>query len=279
LAINLGDRSVKNAHSRRVLTMLDNGPSKHQLRVIWLQVAVSTFVVLGPVLAMAAGVKYLSSPFSQVSALQVWRPPVTAQQLSGVTPEHSDMRVERAGIRIEGHDIRRDDDSAVTNVDTRQGPLGNNDRLSTADIEAATTTVDVSAKGVEEVPVPRRRISSLTLSGAAPRTTEATLTPQSQPSAPVPHEPPHPTPGSNETESWVVQLSAQRTEAEARSAFRVAQTKYPVLEGYQLLIRKKDQGERGVFYAAQLGPLPRNDANQLCSRLKNAGASCFVQRN
>jgi cell division septation protein DedD len=276
LAINLEEQSPISRRGR-MLTMLDNGPSKHQLRVIWLQVAVSTFVVVGPLLAMAAGVKYLFSPFSQVPALQVWRPPVTAQQLSGSAPEHSDMRAERTGARMEGHDIRRDDDSA-TPVDTGQRALGNSDRLSLTDIEAAAATVDVSA-GVEEAPVPRRRISSLTLSGAAPQTTEATLTPQSQPSGPVPHEAPHLTPGSNQTESWVVQLSAQRTEAEARSAFRAAQTKYPVLEGYQLLIRKKDQGERGVFYAAQLGPLPRNDANQLCSRLKNAGASCFIQRN
>jgi hypothetical protein len=61
---------------------------------------------------------------------------------------------------------------------------------------------------------------------------------------------------------WVVQLSAEKTEAEAQSAFRVTQTKYPVLGSYQPLIRKKDQGERGVFYAAQVDPLARDEANQ-----------------
>jgi SPOR domain len=57
------------------------------------------------------------------------------------------------------------------------------------------------------------------------------------------------------------------------------QTQYSILAGYQLLIRKKDQGERGVFYAAQLGPFSRDDANQLCNKLKSAGGTCFIQRN
>jgi cell division septation protein DedD len=39
------------------------------------------------------------------------------------------------------------------------------------------------------------------------------------------------------------------------------------------------QGERGVFYAAQVGPLARDEANQLCETLKSAGGSCYIQRN
>jgi hypothetical protein len=66
---------------------------------------------------------------------------------------------------------------------------------------------------------------------------------------------------------------------EPQSAFRAAQIKYSMLSGYQLVIRKKDQGERGVFYGVQVGPLSRDEANQLCSQLKNAGGSCFIQGN
>ena len=77
----------------------------------------------------------------------------------------------------------------------------------------------------------------------------------------------------------MVQLSAQTTEEEALSGFHAAQAKYAELAGYQVLIRKKDQGERGVFYATQVGPMPREDANQLCETLKGAGGSCFIQRN
>jgi cell division septation protein DedD len=78
---------------------------------------------------------------------------------------------------------------------------------------------------------------------------------------------------------WVVQLSAQKSEAEAQSAFRAAQAKYSVLSGYQPLIRRKDRGDRGVFYGAQVGPFSQGEANQLCESLKNAGSDCFVIKN
>jgi cell division septation protein DedD len=75
-------------------------------------------------------------------------------------------------------------------------------------------------------------------------------------------------------------LSAQKSEAEAQSTFHAMQSKYSVLNGRQPLIRRKDQGERGIFYAAQVGPFASKDeANQLCESLKSAGGSCFVARN
>ena len=77
----------------------------------------------------------------------------------------------------------------------------------------------------------------------------------------------------------MVQLSAQKTEEEAQSAYRAAQAQFSALAGYQLLVRKKDQGGRGTFYAAQVGPLARSEANELCDRLKSAGASCFIERS
>jgi hypothetical protein len=79
---------------------------------------------------------------------------------------------------------------------------------------------------------------------------------------------------------FVVQLSAVRSEADAQTAFRQLQAKYPMLSGRQPLIRRKDQGERGIFFAAQVGPFGiKGDADQLCEQLKAAGGSCFVQRN
>ena len=79
---------------------------------------------------------------------------------------------------------------------------------------------------------------------------------------------------------YVVQLSAQKTESEAQASFRAMQSKYSALNGQQALIRRKDQGERGVFYAAQVGPFgSRDEATQLCESLKSAGGSCFVLRN
>jgi cell division septation protein DedD len=79
---------------------------------------------------------------------------------------------------------------------------------------------------------------------------------------------------------FVVQLAAQKSEAEAQATFRTMQAKYSVLGGQRALIRRKDQGDRGVFYAAQVGPFgTRDEASQLCDSLKSAGGSCFVQKN
>jgi cell division septation protein DedD len=58
------------------------------------------------------------------------------------------------------------------------------------------------------------------------------------------------------------------------------QAKYSVLSGRQPLIRRKDQGERGIFYAAQVGPFGmKSDADQLCETLRSEGGTCFVQKN
>jgi cell division septation protein DedD len=79
---------------------------------------------------------------------------------------------------------------------------------------------------------------------------------------------------------YVVQLSAQKTEAEAQTSFRTMQGRYPTqLGGRSLLIRRKDTAS-GTMYGAQVGPFAsREDAVQLCEGLKSAGGSCFVQRN
>jgi hypothetical protein len=83
-----------------------------------------------------------------------------------------------------------------------------------------------------------------------------------------------------EAGGFVVQLSAARSEADAQAAFRTLQGKYPPLSGREPLIRRKDLGERGIFFATQVGPFGvKSEADQLCDTLKTAGAACFVQKN
>jgi hypothetical protein len=106
------------------------------------------------------------------------------------------------------------------------------------------------------------------------------LSPQSPPTVAA-VDTTHPAPAKTTPASggWIVQLSAQKSEAEAQTSFRAAQAKYPALAGQEPLIRKKDYGEKGVFYATQVGPFPqREDANKLCETLKGAGGTCFIQK-
>jgi SPOR domain len=80
--------------------------------------------------------------------------------------------------------------------------------------------------------------------------------------------------------SYAVQVSAQRSEAEAQAAFRSLQGKYPIqLGGKQPVIRQVDLGEKGVFYRAMVPAGSSGEATELCNGLKAAGGSCIIQRN
>jgi len=83
------------------------------------------------------------------------------------------------------------------------------------------------------------------------------------------------------TGGYAVQVSSQRSEAEAQAAFRSLQAKYPnQLGGRQALIHKVELGAKGTYYRAMVGPFASaNEANELCSGLKAAGGQCLIQRN
>jgi hypothetical protein len=81
--------------------------------------------------------------------------------------------------------------------------------------------------------------------------------------------------------SYVVQVSSQKSEADAQSSWQQLQAKHAsILGGQQASIRKVDLGDRGTFYRAQLGPYrTRNQATEICQSLKAAGGDCVVQRH
>jgi len=80
---------------------------------------------------------------------------------------------------------------------------------------------------------------------------------------------------------YAVQVSSQRSEAEAQSSYRDLQAKYPnVLGGREPTIRRADLGAKGIYFRAMVGPFTSADqATELCSNLKAAGGSCIVQKN
>jgi cell division protein FtsN len=79
--------------------------------------------------------------------------------------------------------------------------------------------------------------------------------------------------------SYLVQVSSQKSEADAESAYRGIQSKYgTVLSGQPHQVRRADLGTKGVYYRAMVGPFgTREAAVQLCSSLKQAGGDCVVQ--
>jgi hypothetical protein len=81
--------------------------------------------------------------------------------------------------------------------------------------------------------------------------------------------------------AYTVQVSSQRSEEEAQSAYRALQSKFPQQLGSRhAVIHRADLGDKGVYYRALVGPFATADqASTFCSSLKAAGGSCFTQRN
>jgi SPOR domain len=81
--------------------------------------------------------------------------------------------------------------------------------------------------------------------------------------------------------TYVVQISSQRSDEDARASYQVLQAKYPkLLASYRPMIYRSDLGDRGVFYRAAVGPFRTpEEASQFCGDLKSAGGQCVVQRD
>jgi hypothetical protein len=78
---------------------------------------------------------------------------------------------------------------------------------------------------------------------------------------------------------YSVQVTSQRSQADAESAYRGMQAKYPsVLANQRHQVRRADLGAKGTYYRAMVGPFgTREAAVQLCTNLKQAGGDCVVQ--
>jgi hypothetical protein len=80
---------------------------------------------------------------------------------------------------------------------------------------------------------------------------------------------------------YAVQVTSQRSAAEAKTAFRALAAKYPdQLGGHEPMVRRADLGDKGIYYRALVGPFASMEqAAGLCSNLKAAGGNCIVQKN
>jgi hypothetical protein len=87
--------------------------------------------------------------------------------------------------------------------------------------------------------------------------------------------------GSGETGAYLVQVSSQRSEADAEASYRALQDKFPAVLGSRSpVIKRADLGDKGVYYRAAVGPFGTpEEASQFCGSLKTAGGQCVVQRN
>ena len=154
--------------------------------------------------------------------------------------------------------------------------------------QADTTTTPAArqapAKLTAPAPAPTPAVNS-NASANAPMS----LSPQSAPPAPTTRSAALNTapqdiapPSSAATGGYVVQISSQRSDADARASFKALQNKYPsVLGSRSPLIKRADLGDKGTYYRAMVGPFGSADeALQFRKNLEAAGGpQGIVQRN
>ena len=81
--------------------------------------------------------------------------------------------------------------------------------------------------------------------------------------------------------AYAVQLTSERSAAEAHASFRALRAKFPnQLGGREPIVRRTDLGAKGIYYRTMVGPFASMEkAAGMCRTLKAAGCNCLVQRN
>ena len=134
---------------------------------------------------------------------------------------------------------------------------------------------------VPAAPPSARNPSAANASAPLSLTPQAGAQPDPAPSRMAATNPAQTAPAPSAGGGYVVQVSSQKSEADAQASFRALQGKFPAVLGSRApLIKRADLGEKGVFYRAMVGPFGSPDeASQFCGSLKTAGGQCVVQRN
>ncbi len=157
----------------------------------------------------------------------------------------------------------------------------------TAPAIAAPTATAATTRPPTATP-PATRSAAPTAAGQAPMS----LNPNEAAAAPPRPTPPptrtaavrptQPAPArSSVSHGAYVQISSQRSEADAQASFRGLQAKYPSqLGGKPMTVHRADLGAKGIYFRVLVGPFANaNEAVELCGKLKTAGGSCLIQRN
>lgn len=145
---------------------------------------------------------------------------------------------------------------------------------------AAAAPVPAAPRAQAPAPVQRAAPASTASTAAPQANAPVSLSPQPA-AAPEARSRVAALPPSAGTGGAYVQISSQKTEADAKASFKALQGKYSgILGSRSALIRRADIAGKGTFYRAMVGPFGTGDeATQFCVNLKSAGGQCVVQRN
>ncbi|HEY5346848.1 MAG TPA: SPOR domain-containing protein, partial [Rhizomicrobium sp.] len=103
--------------------------------------------------------------------------------------------------------------------------------------------------------------------------------------APIPKAAPAPKPAPVKTVaalasggSYVLQIGAYKSQADADTAWRTYKAKHAaLLSGYDQDVQQADLGEKGTWYRLRIAGFASKDvASAMCDRLKADGGNCFL---
>jgi SPOR domain len=151
-----------------------------------------------------------------------------------------------------------------------------------APVSAPSAPVKVAAAAPPK-PVPAMKPSQLPAQPAAP-IGPATAPPRALNAAPAPAAPvtakpvPAATPAAASGGTFVLQIGAYKSQADADTAWTTYKTKHAsLLSGYSPDVRQADLGDKGIWYRLRIAGFPSKDvASALCDRLKADGGGCFL---
>jgi SPOR domain len=89
-------------------------------------------------------------------------------------------------------------------------------------------------------------------------------------------EPSSPPPAASAGGAFSVQLTTSGSEGEGRTAFKALQQRFAGELGSRSPVIRKHEADGKTVYRVRVGPMSKDEANGLCSRLKTAGGACFV---
>jgi SPOR domain len=139
-----------------------------------------------------------------------------------------------------------------------------------------------AANVAQAAPAQPRPAATTPAATPAPKPVAAAATPASDASpqrvASVQPVAPAAAPEVTATGGFAVQLGVSGSESQAQSALEQYQRKYSDLEGLPPLIRKAEVNGNTV-YRVRVGPMSRDEASSLCSKLQGQGGQCFVAKN
>jgi len=94
--------------------------------------------------------------------------------------------------------------------------------------------------------------------------------------APLPASTPKP---ASATGSYVLQIGAYKSQADADASWKSFETKHPIVGGYSEDVQKADLGDKGTWYRLRIGSFSdKAAASAFCDKLKADGGNCFLAK-